>query len=132
MRIRIPWPATGTVTKVSRGLGMAVGTYLLCLAVLESVRACLSCSDSVLTPDVVGWLQDNVPTFDNWANAWSGGYFRVVCRALSRDLVPLIATACVYHWLCSRKLRTVTQCRRCKAVLRGLTAPLCPACGQAI
>lgn len=132
MRIGVTWPGIGTVTKVSRGLVIAVGTYLLCLAVFESVWECLSCSGSVLTPDVVHWLQDNAPTFDNWANGWSGGYFSVVCRVLSRDLVPLIATACVYHCLCSRKRRTVTQCRRCKAVLRGLTAPVCPACGQTI
>jgi hypothetical protein len=130
--ITVARPAIGVVGKISRGLLMAVGTYILCFAASEAVRACSRYTGSPLTPDIATWLQDNLPRFENWANAWTGGYFLTVCRVLAASLVPLIAAACVYHCLWRRKFTAVTQCRSCRAVLSGLATPVCPACGQEI
>lgn len=52
------------------------------------------------------------------------------------DLLPLAVFLFVYRWVIVRcradPVDGETRCRKCHHILRGLSQPLCPECGEAI
>ena len=51
--------------------------------------------------------------------------------------IPTVITVAVVYWLLTRQIDTdysvgETRCRRCNHILRGLSEPRCPECGEMV
>ena len=60
----------------------------------------------------------------------------LIALSIARSIVPLIITVCVYGLLTARYGPKThdreTRCRKCGYILRGITEPRCPECGERI
>lgn len=120
----------------------------ICLAFFIGVVA-FTTTDLVGRAVYAGWLFERLLRFMTVENicGWYGAvepekYTRLdlgladVVQNGPFDLLPLAVFLFVYRWVVVRfradPIDGETRCRKCHHILRGLSRPLCPECGESI
>ena len=76
------------------------------------------------------------PTLEGWIRR-VGGPLAEAAAIIAMFFAPFVAAVVVYGRLTRRYYRwlgvdTETRCRKCRHILRGISEPRCPECGERI